>query len=276
MESGLDQIDPGRRWGSLPLWVFWSSLALATSLQLGCTGKSHRSPPPPVVERSSSQPAKDESGLKPAETTRVAPSGALAAEILDTAYSQLGRKYRWGGQSPEDGFDCSGFVQWVFSQNGLQLPRTSRQQFKAGSPIGRDEVLPGDLLFFSARSRSQGVNHVGIYSGGGRFLHSPSSGERIQESKAFEGYYLSHFAGARRVISPAGGRAPGPAFGSTLASQSRPKEKRKPGRIYIVRKGDYIWALARRFKVSPWSLLAANGLEKGERIYPGQKLIVPE
>ncbi|MGE4292903.1 MAG: C40 family peptidase [Desulfovibrio sp.] len=121
--------------------------------------------------------------------------------VADTARSAIGRPYRWGGDSPGEGFDCSGLVYWAFARHGVRVPRPSWEQIHAGVPVGRGAPLvPGDLLFFKTVRGSS--FHVGIYAGGGVFVHSPKSGQRVRESSLAEEYWRSHYVGARRISAP--------------------------------------------------------------------------
>ncbi len=107
-------------------------------------------------------------------------------------------RYVRGGNNPATGFDCSGFVRYVFARAlGLQLPVTSASQFRAGRQVARSELMPGDLVFFHTRGR-QRVSHVGIYLDDGRFIHSPSAGKTVQVSSMGETYWSRRFVGARR------------------------------------------------------------------------------
>lgn len=106
-------------------------------------------------------------------------------------------RYRRGGRSPQHGFDCSGFVHYVFEQAlGIDLPANSAAQFHAGAQVRRDDLRVGDLVFF--RTRGKRVSHVGIYLGGERFIHSPTTGERVRVDRLSERYWAHRFAGARR------------------------------------------------------------------------------
>jgi cell wall-associated NlpC family hydrolase len=119
------------------------------------------------------------------------------------ALQTLGAKYRYGGQSPETGFDCSGLVTHVFQQAwGLLLPRSSRAQSKVGTPVSLRELEPGDLVFYNTRNRP--YSHVGIYLGDGRFIHSPRSGARVRVESVQNPYWRARFNGARRVEPPTG------------------------------------------------------------------------
>lgn len=106
-------------------------------------------------------------------------------------------RYRRGGREPSTGFDCSGFVRYVF-QHGLntELPASSAAQFLTGLKVDRSELREGDLVFF--RTAGKRVSHVGIYLGDGSFIHAPSSGKRVSVSQLTETYWAKRFAGAKR------------------------------------------------------------------------------
>lgn len=123
---------------------------------------------------------------------------ALAGQILQTAAQHLGTPYKYGGSSP-GGFDCSGFVMYIYNQYGIKLPRTASDQAALGTHVDKKDLKPGDLVFFNCGG--SGINHAGIYSGNGNFIHSssPSSGGVIYSSLT-EGYYQQHYVGARRIL----------------------------------------------------------------------------
>ena len=125
---------------------------------------------------------------------------SLRQKIVRTAGRFLGTAYRWGGESINDGFDCSGLTMTVYRLNGLDLPRNSRDQFRVGTPIKRSALKKGDLVFF-ATGRRQRVSHVGIYTGGGRFIHAPGQGKSIRTSSLTSGYFSRRFVGARRYFN---------------------------------------------------------------------------
>ena len=104
-----------------------------------------------------------------------------------------GHPYRYGGESPATGFDCSGFVMYVFSRVGVSLPRTVSTQYAVGVPVSRSELQAGDLVFFN------GLGHVGIYIGGSQFIHSPHTGDVVKISP-LTGWYASTYVGARRIL----------------------------------------------------------------------------
>jgi hypothetical protein len=119
----------------------------------------------------------------------------LRDKILQTADSLIGVPYRWGGESVEEGFDCSGFTMTVYRLNGLDLPRSSRSQWTAGMPVSRANLQKGNLVFF--RTTSSRISHVGIYDENGRFIHAPGKGKRVRRSSLNSRYYKTHYAGAR-------------------------------------------------------------------------------
>lgn len=120
----------------------------------------------------------------------------LRSEIVNTARQYIGVPYQWGGESPQTGFDCSGLTMVVYRLNGLDLPRSSRQQWKAGRPIKRSQLERGDLVFF-ATSGGRRVSHVGIYTGKGNFLHAPRRGRNIEIASLSNSYYKKRYLGAR-------------------------------------------------------------------------------
>jgi cell wall-associated NlpC family hydrolase len=114
-----------------------------------------------------------------------------AGGVVGIAMQYLGIPYRWGGASPSTGFDCSGFTMYVFAQVGISLPHNAAMQFSMGSPVGREFLQPGDLVFFN------GLGHVGIYIGGNQMIHSPHTGDVVKIS-ALTGWYAETYVGARR------------------------------------------------------------------------------
>ena len=123
----------------------------------------------------------------------------LRTEIVRTANQFIGVRYRWGGQSSGTGFDCSGLTMAVYRLNGLELPRSSRQQWKVGRPVKARQLSKGDLVFFATAGRGR-VSHVGIYIGSNQFLHAPSSGRKIRISSMSNKYYKSRYLGARTYL----------------------------------------------------------------------------
>jgi len=120
-------------------------------------------------------------------------------EIVRTAKQYIGIPYRWGGESRQAGFDCSGLTMVLYRLNGLDLPRSSGQQWLAGTPVKRRQLAKGDLVFF-ATSGGGRVSHVGIYTGSGNFLHAPRQGRKIRISSLSSTYYRSRYLGARTYL----------------------------------------------------------------------------
>jgi cell wall-associated NlpC family hydrolase len=122
---------------------------------------------------------------------------AIAQPLLATALALAGTPYRNGGSDPS-GFDCSGFVQWVFSRHGAPLPREVREQYREGDDVDREDVRPGDLVFFETVSR--GASHVGIALGNDQFVHAPSSRGVVRIERYTSTYWSSRWVGARRIL----------------------------------------------------------------------------
>jgi cell wall-associated NlpC family hydrolase len=123
----------------------------------------------------------------------------LRKEIVRTANRFIGVRYRWGGQSSKTGFDCSGLTMVVYRLNGLELPRSSRHQWKSGRPVDPGKLSAGDLVFFATNGDGR-VSHVGIYIGHNNFLHAPGSGRKIRISSMSNKYYKSRYLGARSYL----------------------------------------------------------------------------
>ena len=124
----------------------------------------------------------------------------VASQLVVHAMGFLGVPYTFGGTSFEGGFDCSGFVKAVYEQTtGLILPRKSSDQAKATAPISKDELKPGDLVFFNTMRAA--FSHVGIYVGDGKFIHSPRTGSEVRIEDMGAAYWAARFNGARRVES---------------------------------------------------------------------------
>jgi cell wall-associated NlpC family hydrolase len=118
--------------------------------------------------------------------------------LVGTALELRGVPYRNGG-ADRNGFDCSGFTQYVFAQHGHQLPREVRDQFKTGKSVNREELEPGDLIFFA--TTEPGASHVGIAVGGDAFVHAPSSTGVVRVERLSSTYWTSRFVGGRRLLS---------------------------------------------------------------------------
>ena len=133
--------------------------------------------------------------------TPVSPSAlngntATAQAIIATAKQYIGVPYVWGGSSPS-GFDCSGFVQYVFGKHGVTLPRTSKEQYSVGTWVAQSNLQPGDLVFYN--TSGSGVSHLGIYIGNGQFIHASTS-KGVMISEMSNSYWSARYYGARRVL----------------------------------------------------------------------------
>jgi len=132
------------------------------------------------------------------ETAPAPAPRAERSEALLQALLALGVDYRYGGNSPVSGFDCSGLVAYVYREAwGIRLPHSTRAQSEAGVPVSLAELQPGDLVFYDTQKRP--YSHVGIYMGDGRFVHAPKSGARVRVESLESAYWSSRFNGARRI-----------------------------------------------------------------------------
>lgn len=123
----------------------------------------------------------------------------IRERIVNTARSFIGLPYRWGGESVKTGFDCSGLTMTSYRLNGYELPRNSRAQFRAGSPVSKSRLAKGDLVFFAIASKKT-VSHVGIYIGDDRFIHAPGKGKKIRISNLSGNYYRKYYVGGRSYL----------------------------------------------------------------------------
>ena len=116
------------------------------------------------------------------------------AQVVAIALQYLGVPYKWGGASPETGFDCSGLTMYVYAQVGISLPHLAAAQYRMGVPVPKSELQPGDLVFFNR------LTHMGMYIGGGNFIHAPRTGDVVKISPLSDPYYVANWVGARRVL----------------------------------------------------------------------------
>jgi peptidoglycan DL-endopeptidase LytE len=135
----------------------------------------------------------------PVTVAVISPQASNQPSVREVSQRYLGVTYRYGGTNPSAGLDCSGFVQIVFAELGLKLPRTSALQFQAGIAIERENLREGDLVFFDTTGR--GVSHVGIYLGDERFIHAASNPGKVTVSSLTEKYWQPKYLGARRVLT---------------------------------------------------------------------------
>ena len=148
--------------------------------------------PAPSISKPPVTPKKREDQVQKRDRSDM---GNIAAR---TAERFVGIPYRWGGDTVVDGMDCSGFVRAVYNLCGVNIPRTSREQYRVGEVVGREELKDGDLVFFGASSDE--INHVGIFVGNGRFVHAPRRGDDIKVSAMDESYFMKRFVGAKRYF----------------------------------------------------------------------------
>jgi cell wall-associated NlpC family hydrolase len=144
----------------------------------------------------------DQETISPSQET-ISPSieQTVAAPVPDARYGGvvgiamqfLGVPYKWGGASPETGFDCSGFLMYVYAKVGVSLPHNAAMQYQLGTPVSKDQLQPGDLVFFD------GLGHNGMYIGGGQFIHAPHSGDFVKISSLSDSWYAQTWVGARRL-----------------------------------------------------------------------------
>jgi cell wall-associated NlpC family hydrolase len=130
------------------------------------------------------------------------PASEQAARLLRTANAYVGVRYVWGGNTPRQGFDCSGFTRYLFDKYGIGLPRTSREQSRTGAPVAPDfrALRPGDLMFFAEPGHS--ISHVAIYAGHGRIIHSSTTNGGVGYTDLNDGgdWFVQYFVAARRVL----------------------------------------------------------------------------
>ena len=150
-----------------------------------------------------------QAATQPAAPTNAAPSpdnapvpiptplpadASKGAQVVAIAMQYLGVPYVWGGASPSAGFDCSGLTMFVFAQVGISLPHYAAAQYQLGVPVPRDQLQPGDLVFF------HNLGHMGMYIGGGNFIHAPHTGDVVKISSIDDANYVAGWVGARRVL----------------------------------------------------------------------------
>ncbi len=122
------------------------------------------------------------------------PDGTKSSQVIAIAMQYLGVPYVWGGASPSQGFDCSGLTSYAFAQIGVSLPHYAAAQYGYGTPVSREDLQPADLVFFN------GLGHMGMYIGGGQFIHAPRTGDVVKISSINESWYMSSWVGARRIL----------------------------------------------------------------------------
>ena len=150
-----------------------------------------------LLSLSNSQPAAaadSDSGTK----SFLSGMAGKAGDVVVGALNMIGVRYRWGGNTPDSGLDCSGFVRYVFQDTlGMALPRRAEEMSRVGEKVRVSDLKPGDLVFFNTMRRT--FSHVGIYIGDNKFVHSPSTGSTIRVDDMDDGYWEKRFTGARRI-----------------------------------------------------------------------------
>ena len=125
--------------------------------------------------------------------------GDLRQELVKTARRFIGIPYRWGGTTAENGFDCSGLTMVSYRLNGLNLPRVSRNQFKAGRWVSKSQLQPGDLVFFATKGGKR-VTHVGMYAGSDQFIHAPRTGKNVRFESMSNPFFVKTYVGGRTYL----------------------------------------------------------------------------
>ena len=174
-------------------------MAAVTSacVSTGAVPRPFPMPDAPAVSPGTPAPAPGTKAPDALARGSIAPKGAFDAyAVTSTALSLRGAPYRNGGTDP-NGFDCSGFTQYVFAQHGISLPRDVREQYRLGAPVKPDQLVAGDLLFFA--TTDPGVSHVAIAIGGDAFVHAPSSTGVVRVERLGSSYWSPRFLGARRL-----------------------------------------------------------------------------
>ena len=149
---------------------------------------------PPIPAADVDGPVTEIAPGVPVMDAQAASPTALAA--IRVAAQYLGTPYHFGGDTPQTGFDCSGLMQWSYAHVGISIPRVTYDQIDVGVPVDREQLVPGDLVFFQENGD---VHHVGMYLGGGRFLEAPHTGDVVKVASLDEPYYAAQFAGGRRI-----------------------------------------------------------------------------
>lgn len=307
-----------RRFRSIRYWHILSRVLLFVVLPLMLTasyGYAKKNKKTPQRAKYSHRAKQSQADLASLGVAQPGQGKSVTDRVIKTAFTQLGRPYRYGGNSPETGFDCQGFVQWTYGQNGISVPRSSGEQLGHGERIGREDLRPGDILIFRRYVGSARGTHAGIYLGNGKYIHSPRTGDSIRVDNAFDEHHGPRFISARRVIhdpnaparetllaaapepplaksspvSPESQESENEGEAPTLSKKDRAKaallaQAEKTGQTgqpsikpqtHVIKPGDSFVTLVTTYRVPLEKLLAANQLKGRERLQKGQKLIIP-
>lgn len=170
-----------------------AAAALQRQTQSTATASEAAAPEAAAAAPEAAAPLLEEAPAEEASVEAVAAAPAAThGGVVGIAMQYLGVPYVWGGASPS-GFDCSGFSMYVYAQVGVSLPHHAASQYGMGSPVSKDQLAPGDLVFFN------GLGHMGIYIGGGQFIHAPHSGDVVKISSLSDSWYASTWVGGRRL-----------------------------------------------------------------------------
>lgn len=167
-----------RRTYSLKLRMLMPLAFVASTLLAACASAPDRASEAPVA-------------------VSVRPKVSVGEAVADLAMGMVGTPYRYGGADPREGFDCSGLVYYAYSQAGLKVPRTSREQFRVARKISLDKLGAGDVMFFQDQEK---LSHVGIYVGDGLFVHAPAKGQRVSVASIDAPYYQQHLVAVGRLL----------------------------------------------------------------------------
>jgi len=156
---------------------------------LGCGTRQHRAP-------ASHIPPQQETQIQPDLPQKLTDKRQT---IVDQAIGNLGKPYKWGGHSPDIGFDCSGLVVHTHSKAGIWVPRTAKNQFKKGRSVPKKGLTPGDLVFFTTPEKKTNL-HVGIFIGNSQFIHAPGKGRKVRYANLENPYFKQHYKGAKSYL----------------------------------------------------------------------------
>lgn len=169
-------------------------------LLVGCAARFEQAPEataliiksPAAAAVASANPA-DEAPLPPYTLDN---HSAQRDQVVRTALAKVGRPYRYGGNNPEEGFDCSGLVAYSYARIGVELPRSSHEQWRHARPLSLESAKPGDVLFYRIRPSDPQITHIAIYLGDNRAVHAPSSGKRVLVTPIDTPYWQRRFVSA--------------------------------------------------------------------------------
>ena len=193
--------------------------------------------------------------------------------IVDYSRSFLGTRYRYGGNTPQ-GFDCSGFMVYIFKNFSVDLPRTGTEQYHSYPNVKRKNIKKGDLVFFAGRRHGKRIGHVGmvvsdsVENGVFEFIHS-STQRGVIVSKSSEPYYASRYISAARVFGKISDTSPSMPEETECIEQTEVAD----GLFHVVRRGETLYSIAKHYRISVDSLKALNDL-RGNNIGIGQRLLV--